>query len=443
MVVPRNRLLAVVAVVTLPVSLIVAARPAVFPVGGLVTVVLAAIAVLDAISARRSMEGIGVELPPIVRMSKDRQARIEARIRNDSERQRLLRIALALPRDINEVTPEREVILADGAKWSRLECDCVPSRRGSYKLDSAWVEGVSRLGLWSARRKVPVQSEVRVYPDLLRERKTVASLFLNRGAFGLHSERQIGQGREFEKLREYIPGDALDEIHWKATARRGKPVTKVFQIERTQEVYVAIDASRLSARRMERAPDNPVLERLVTASLILGLAAERQGDLFGLLTFHEKVETFLRASNGKGHFAACREAIYTLHPKIVAPDFDEVCTFMRLRLRRRALIIFLTSLDDPSLAEGFVRNIALLRRQHLVVVMMIRQPGVQALFSEGNVEHIDDIYRHLGGHLRWQKLRQLEHTLQHMGVRLAVVENERLSAELVAQYLKVKQRQLI
>ena len=96
---------------------------------------------------------------------------------------------------------------------------------------------------------MPVQSEIRVYPNLLSERKSLAALFLNRGAFGVHAQRQVGKGRDFEKFREYVPGDDYDEIHWKATARRGKPITKVFQIEKTQEVYVIVDASRLSARK--------------------------------------------------------------------------------------------------------------------------------------------------------------------------------------------------
>ncbi len=81
---------------------------------------------------------------------------------------------------------------------------------------------------------------------------------------------------------------------------------------------------------------------------MLGLAAERQGDLFGLLTFTDKVEKFVRAKNGKAHYNACRDALYTLEPKIVTPDFDELCAFIRLRLRRRALLVFLTALDDPG-----------------------------------------------------------------------------------------------
>ena len=103
-------------------------------------------------------------------------------------------------------------------------------------LNSAFVECASPLGLWASRKQVPVQSEIRVYPNLLSERKNLAALFLNRGTFGIHAQRQVGKGRDFEKLREYVPGDGYDEIHWKATARHGKPITKVFQIEKTQEI---------------------------------------------------------------------------------------------------------------------------------------------------------------------------------------------------------------
>jgi uncharacterized protein (DUF58 family) len=86
------------------------------------------------------------------------------------------------------------------------------------------------------------------------------------------------------------------------------------------------------------------------------------------------VETFVRAKNGKAHYNTCRDALYTLQPQIVTPDFGELYTFIRMRLRRRALIIFLTSLDDPALAENFVRSVELIRRQHVrkLVVVAVR-----------------------------------------------------------------------
>src|SRR5207247_6869855 len=301
-------------------------------------------------------------------------------------RKKLLRVALGFPPEIGATTEEIETVLPANSQWFPLAWTCTPVKRGNYRIGSAYLEGISLLGFWAIRKEVSVTSEIRVYPNLMTERKNLAALFLKRGAFGLHPERQVGKGRDFEKLREYAAGDSFDEIHWKATARRGKPITKVFQIERTQEVYVVVDASRLSGR--EFRPDISILERLVTAALVLGLAAGQQGDLFGLLAFTAKVETFVRAKNGKAHYSACRDALYTLQPRTVTPDFDELCAFIRLRLRRRALIVFLTSLDDPAIAEDFVRNVDLIRRQHLVMVNMIRPPGTTLMFTDPHVASV-------------------------------------------------------
>jgi uncharacterized protein (DUF58 family) len=442
-IVPRGKLLFWVGAVLLPFALLAAVAPDAAPTSVVFVTVLGVVAIADALGAGRSLAGIGIELPPVIRMSKDREARVEMRIRNERPRKRLVRIALDLPREIHAVNEEQDIILPAGSAWARVGWTCTPITRGNYGIDSLYVEGISYLGFWSVRKVFAVKSEIRVYPNLLTERKNLAALFLKRGAVGLHVQRQVGKGRDFEKLREYVSGDSFDEIHWKATARRARPITKVFQIERTQEIYVVIDASRLSARYTAANSGMPVLERLVTCALVVGLAAEQQGDLFGLLTFTDKVDTFMRARTGKAHYTACRDALYTLQPRIVTPDFDELCTFIRLRLRRRALIIFLTSLDDPALAESFVRNVDLIRRQHLVMVNMIRQPGTTLMFTNPDLESVDDLYEQIGGHLRWQKLRQLEKTLQRRGVRFSLIENERLSADVVSQYLGIKQRQLI
>jgi uncharacterized protein (DUF58 family) len=438
---PRSRLLFLFAAIALPLALVAAALPASSTVCAAAAGVFGIVAALDAWGARYSLAGIGIDLPAITRLSKDREGKIELRIRNQPRQARMLRLALALPPEICSPTDEMTVVLPEGAEWAQLVWNCRPIKRGRFRIASVHVEGASSWRLWSIRKALPAEAEVRVYPNLLTERKKLAALFLNRGPFGLHPMRQVGKGRDFEKLREYGPGDSFEEIHWKATARRSKPITKVFQIERTQEVYVVVDASRLSAR--ESVPGTSILERLVTATLVLGLAAENQGDLFGLVAYTDKIETFVRAKNGETHYGACRDALYTLQPRVVSPDFDELFAFIRLRLRRRALIVFLTSLDDPALAESFVRNVELIRRQHLVVVNMIRQVALRPLFSDAAPASIDDVYRGLAGHLRWQKLRQLEKTLQRRGVQFSLLESERLSADLVSQYLKVKQRQLI
>ena len=127
----------------------------------------------------------------------------------------------------------------------------------------------------------------------------------------------------------------------------------------------------------------------------------------------------------------------------MTPDFDELSTFIRLRLRRRALLLFLTSLDDPVAAESFVRNMDLLCRQHLVLVNMLQPPGVRPLFSNDQVSTANELYGELAGHMRWQGLRELEKVLQRRGVRLSLLQSEKLAADLVSQYVNVKQRQVL
>lgn len=464
MIVPRSKLLFWTAAIVLPFAFLAAVAPGAAAISLAFIAGLLLIAIADAVAAPRNLAEITVELPPIIRMSKDREGKIELRIHNARQAQKHLRLALPWPSQLKPQSEEMDTVLPSESEWSRLTWLCTPVKRGNYRLDTVYVEAASPMGFWVARKRLPIQSEVRVYPNLLGERKNLAALFLNRGAFGTHAQRQLGKGRDFEKLREYVPGDSFDEIHWKATARRGKPITKVFQIEKTQEVYVIVDASRLSARPVQsskfkvqgsnpttlniepgtlNSPETTVLERFVTAALVLGLAAEQQGDLFGLVTFADKVQKFVRAKNGQAHYSVCRDALYTLEPKSVTPDYDELCTFLRLRLRRRALLVFLTALDDPAVAESFVRNMDLIRRQHLVLVNMVQPPAVQPLFTDPGIDGIDDLYRNLGGHLRWHNLRELQKVLQRRGVRFSLLGNERLSAELVSQYLNVKQRQLL
>lgn len=464
MIIPSARLLFWFAVVVLPFAVLGAVYPEAFLFSVGLIAAFVGIVFFDAMTAARRLEGLAVELPEILRVSKNRPASIPVTLRNPRQRPLRLRFGLVLPGDLDSTHEDLFITLPANSESSRFDWNFQPSRRGRHRIEQACLETASRLGFWAVRGSRAIASEVRVYPNLLAERKNLAALFLNRGTFGLHAQRQMGKGRDFEKLRDYVSGDGYDEIHWKATARRGHPVTKVFQIERTQEVYVVVDTSRLSARRLnaecgmrnaegqaeasegvssESQNSDSVLERFLTSALILGQAAARQGDLFGLITFADQVQTFLPAKNGKAHYAACRDVIYTLQAQNVTPDFDEISAFIRTRLRRRALLIFLTSLDDPVLAESFVRNMSLLAGQHLVLVNMIKPPGADPLFSQPEVREIHDLYCHLGGHLRWHNLRELEKILQRRGVRFSVAEHENLATEMVSQYVSVKQRQLL
>ena len=356
-------------------------------------------------------------------------------IYNGASGRRRIRIGFAMPDGV-EWKPEEQSIDVPAA-ISRLEWSCEPLRRGSYKIREYYLEGSSPFGLWAVRAAHSISLEIRVYPNL---RDSGALKALRRGAENVHHTRQLGRGREFEKLREYSPGDSSDEIHWKATARRARPITKVFQVERTQEIYVVIDASRLSARTIGA---ESALERSIKAALTVGAVTERRGDLFGIAAFSDRVETFVRAQGGKLHYSACRDAINNLRSRPVSPDFEEIATLLRLRLRRRALIIFLTALDDPLLAEHFERSAQLLARRHRVLAAMLRPTSARPLFEDPEIESTEDIYRALAGHLGWSKLQELQAALARHGVQLALLEPDSFAENLVTLYDDVKQRQLL
>ncbi len=400
--------------------------------------------IMDALLSRNQLEHVQAFLPKIIHLTKDRESGIAIHLRHSPSKTVRIQLGLDMPVPFETLQEEISVSFPANTEHLIVEWICTPRSRGRFELNAVYLEAASLFGFWTIRATKPVEAELRVYPNLFQDRQKLAGLFLNRGHFGIHAQRQIGKGREFEQLRDYIPGDSYEEISWKATAKRGRPITKVFQIERTQEIYVIIDASRLSARN---APDatslrpSSQLERFLTAALILGLATEQQGDLFGLVVFSDCIQQFVRARTGKTHFGLCRDALYQLEPGKASPDYGELASFLRTRLRRRSLLLFLANLDDPIAAEDFTRVAPLLTRQHLVLVDMPAPATIQPLFSHGGVKEEEDVYSALSGHMQWHALKQLEQILHREGASFFLVNNENLSVQLVTQYMNIKRRQ--
>jgi uncharacterized protein (DUF58 family) len=267
----------------------------------------------------------------------------------------------------------------------------------------------------------------------------------------------VGKGREFDKLREYLHGDDFHDIHWKATAKRGFPVTKTFQAENTQQVYAVLDASRMSsvplaartgdARTAGGAslggmPSIP-MEYYLRTALRLGMAAERQGDLYGLMLYAERPLGFIRAGKGKSHYGRFRDTLCGLESRATGPDYAELFTDLRLRIRKRAMLIFLCSLDEPALAESFTEQIALISRQHLVTVVAVKPPGLQPVFQGGPVSGDAEVFARMADQIRLRNLEKLAKDLRRQGVTFKAWEPSRLSAEAVAQYLDVKNRRVV
>lgn len=368
-----------------------------------VVLLVALVAAIDLQISAGRLGSLGLEAPDVVRCTSGREFAVDLRFSNRGEDAiPWLRYGFPLGsafRAAGEVVASLPAIPA--GKWVKAGYRLLPLRRGQFGIDACHVETVSRVGLWTIRRRFSIGLELRVYPDLAAERRRLSALFLHRGNEGGHAVRQVGKGREFEQLREYQHGDDYVDIDWKATARRGQPVTRTYQIERTQEVYVIVDHSRLSAREIRTPVEETEesllslsehaaggefavttqLERFLHCALVLASVAERQGDLFGFVSFADQVDRFIRGRNGRDHFNIVRDSLYTLEPKMVAPDFEQLAISIRQRLTRRALLVMLVDLSDPLTAEHFYDSMSLLSRQHLILVNMIRPEGAQPLFS--------------------------------------------------------------
>ena len=466
--VPNTLLLIVTALVVTPATTAIVFFPegALRGAGVALLLLVLLLSAVDLMISPGRMEGLDVECPETIRGTNGREFAALFRFLNRGGGDLpWLRYGITL-------TPEfratGEVVRRLGAlpagRAVAAEYGLLPLKRGRHFIEACHVETRSRLGLWLVRRSFPVSIEVRVYPNLAVERRRLSGLFLHRGSEGSHAVRQVGKGREFEQLREYQHGDDYTDIDWKATARRGQPVTRTFQIERTQEVYVIVDHSRLSAREI-RTPLSEVeedfrewgeysaggefaittqLERFLHCSLILASVAERQGDLFGFISFADHVDRFIRSRSGRDHYSIVRDALYTLEPKMVAPDFEQLMVVLRQKLTRRALLVMLVDLSDPLTAEQFQEAIPLISRQHLVLVNMVRPEHANPLFQPHRPpESTAEIYENLSGQFQWNDLLETRKKLSHLGVDLGLPDHEELCAETVSQYLNVKKRQLI
>lgn len=444
--VPTHRLIQALGAVLLPCAFVLAFAPQYAVAAGGVAGLTVIFVLADGARALGSLDGVRAFVSGSVRATRGLPVEIEVTIEQPKAMARVLNVGLGLPDSVESEQDALRVRMPGDVARASVIWKCTPGERGSFKLDRLYLGAASPWTLWECRRAVPVGGVLRVYPNVQRERKNLAALFLDRAPYGVHARRHVGKGREFEHLREYVPGDSFEDIHWKATARRGEPVTKMYQVERTQEVYVAIDSSRLSsAVQGDGSPEGTTtnLERFVNAALVLGLAAEKQGDLFGLITFDRRVNRFIKARTGRGHYNACRDAIFDVEPTGDNPDFAELFSFIRVRLRKRALLVVLTNLSDPLLAEQFNKHVELVSRNHLVFVNSIADPAVQPVFGADAAAKPDDVYARLAGHIEWTNLQRLRQGLRLRNVALQFVPQEALSANLVSQYVSQKQRQLL
>jgi len=326
-------------------------------------------------------------------------------------------------------------------------------RRGLWPGPRVGIERQSRFRIWRSRRWFDLPEPLRVDADLRPGRQQILRSPVYRMLVASQQTPWTGHGREFERLREYQPGDTYSEVAWKSTARRGAPVTRVFQWEQKQEVYFVVDQSRVSglaldgstglesvalpARAARRMLDLAVETALAGATVALEL-----GDEFGLVTYADGAKSWLRAGSGQSQFHRFRDCLLNIEPLPMNADYETLFSDLRARLRRRAHLVLLADLTERSISDSLRRGVGLLRSSHAVLMTSILPDHVRPAFPSREALNTDhDVYRALAGDREHQRLGSLARQLRQSGVQLRYVPAEKFLQTAVEGYLENKREQ--
>ena len=361
-------------------------------------------------------------------------------------------IANHLPRDISLVIKDEypPQMQPSGAREARLEVDAqtsaalvyalTPPKRGRFEFGLVAVRYLSRWRLVWTQTHVGTPVTVKVYPNMRRAREAELRALGARSFVAARRKSQWrGEGRDFESLRDYVRGDEMRHISWTATARRGKLVTRQYQMERDQTILIALDAGRLMTARIE---NETKLDSAVHAALALMSAAARAGDNAGLLVFSRRIQAYLPPKRGAEHLDAALEALHAIEPEMVEPSYSRAFEFIAANSRKRSLVVVLTDLVDEEGSRELLTSLKLLRPRHLPLVVTIADRDLKAVVREIPQDE-SELFRQSVAeeiiHLREAALRLVE---AQGGLALDVTAAV-LAPKLLETYLRVKERGLL
>ncbi|HZI98446.1 MAG TPA: DUF58 domain-containing protein [Actinomycetales bacterium] len=251
-----------------------------------------------------------------------------------------------------------------------------PTRRGDRLADRVTIRSWGPLRLGARQASLPVPGTLRVLPPFTSRRHLPSKLARLRELDGRASVQVRGQGTEFDSLREYVEGDDVRSIDWRATARRQQVVVRTWRPERDRRVVLVLDTSRTSAARVG---DAPRLDAAMDAALLLGALASRAGDRVDLLAVDRRVRAAVSGATGAALLPALVNAMAPLEPELVEADWPYVVGEVRRRLTQRALVVLLTPLEAAAVEEGLLPVAPQLTRLHTVLVASVADPAVHAM----------------------------------------------------------------
>jgi len=315
-----------------------------------------------------------------------------------------------------------------------------PPRRGDYQFGDLHLRWKSVLGLLRKQHTLPAAEPVKVYPNLADIKKYDLLLRRNRlWELGLRNTRLLGNGAEFERLREYQPDDEYRRINWTATARRGTPISVEYETERSQHIMVLLDVGR-----MMRSPIGDVakLDYAINAALLLAYVAAQKGDKIGLLAFADDVQLWVAPRSGKQQFHRLLEQLYRLESSPVEPNYAQAFAYFAAKQHKRSLLLVFTDVTGSITTDMLVAQMSRSRRQHLPLLVTMRDPTVQRLADQPVADSATLYQRTVAEQLLEERQLTIEH-LTRAGILTLDVPADQLSIAVVNRYLEVKARNQI
>ena len=260
-----------------------------------------------------------------------------------------------------------------GGEMRRFTMPLTPTRRGDLRSGPVVVRVSGPLRLAGRQLSIPVRTTLRVLPEFASRRHLPSRLARLRELDGRSAVRIRGAGSEFDSLREYVIGDDVRSIDWRASARRTELVVRTWRPERDRRVLILIDTSRHAATRVG---NQPRLDTSIEAALLLAALASKAGDRVEVIAFDRSVRARVRGVSGPGLMSALADQLAPIEPRLVEADWTAAAAVIGDALSQRALVAVLTSIDPAAVESGMLRALSTVAATHQVVIASVDDPEV-------------------------------------------------------------------
>lgn len=398
-----------------------------------------AVAVLMA--AERKMLGavtVTHDEPPVFVLSLDEEQKIGFRLATDASRPVRLSVRRVWPKLVAEPSATLSGVCRPGETLP-LACSLRGVQRGAAAVDGPHL-AMSYWG-WAERLvSLPARSELKVLPNLRAVRRLHQKLndvFLR--GLGQRTAPRLGKGREFDRLREYTINDDFRDIAWKASARHRKLIVREYRLDRSQDVLLCVDRGHRMA-----APTTRILriDHAVNAAMLISYICNRMEDRVGMLSFGAQVDSGIPQGRGAAHLSKITAFSASVQAEYIHTDYLALGAHVRRRLRRRALVMIVTTLPEAGEQQALVRAVGMMVPTHLPLVVVLSDPALRAAAEAQPATH-DELCRTLVARDVWTDRRRMMDELRRRGAWVIDTGPEDAGVESVNAYLEIKRRQLI